>query len=335
MDQLTVSEHFVRAALSGAERKGFNTIQMLRSAGIPPELLQGKRIRVTGAQYTRLMQVLWNTMQDEFMGFAEQRSKPGTFATMCHLAIHCHNLAGVFYRAQHFYSLFENPVNVVLHRDGDEARLEIESESSLHDPYHFLAESLLVIWHRFSCWLVGQRIELLGAYFDYPRPAHADEYRHLFHCPLAFDQPKTGLRFHARYLSLPVIRDELEMKAFLRSSPADLLARPDDSNSYTASIRAIIGRDFSRAIPDFETIATRLNMSPQTLRRRLREENTSFQEIKDNLRRDVAIYHLTRRDYAINEIAHRVGFTEPSTFHRAFKKWTGLTPGAYREGERA
>lgn len=334
MDQLTVSEHFVRAALSGAERQGFDRAAMLREAGISPELLQGKPIRVTGLQYTRLMQVIWNTLQDEFMGFAEQRSKPGTFATMCHLAIHCHNLESVFHRAQHFYNLFEKPVNVVLRRDGEEARLEIESESSLCDPYHFLVESLLVIWHRFSCWLVGQRIELLGAYFDYPRPPHADEYRHLFHCPLTFDQARTGLRFPARYLAFPVIRDEMEMKKFLRSSPADLLARPDDSNSYTGRIRAIIGRDFSRSIPDFETIAARLNMSPQTLRRRLREENTSFQEIKDNLRRDVAIYHLTRRDYAINEIAHRVGFTEPSTFHRAFKKWTGLTPGAYREGER-
>jgi AraC-like DNA-binding protein len=78
-----------------------------------------------------------------------------------------------------------------------------------------------------------------------------------------------------------------------------------------------------------------MHLSPQTLRRRLKEENTSYQEIKDHLRRDQAIYYLSRNDYPINEIAHLIGFTEPSTFHRAFKKWTGLTPGAYRQGERA
>ena len=268
------------------------------------------------------------------MGFAPQRSKPGTFATMCHLVIHCHSLESVFKRAQGFYNLFEKPVNVALYHDENTAWLEIESEGSLDDPDHFLQESLLVIWHRFSCWLIGQRIDLDEAFFAYPRPGHADEYRHLFHCPLRFDRPHTGFRFHARYLSTPVIRDEREMKLFLENSPADLLARPDGSNSFTARIRAIIGRDFSESLPDFETIATQLNTSPQTLRRRLREENTSFQEIKDNLRRDQAIYHLSRHDFAINEIAHMVGFTEPSTFHRAFKKWTGVTPGAYREGER-
>jgi len=56
--------------------------------------------------------------------------------------------------------------------------------------------------------------------------------------------------------------------------------------------------------------------------------------ILNGLRRDLAIYFLGRAELPVNEIAHRVGFTEPSTFHRAFKKWTGVTPGAYREGDR-
>ena len=90
----------------------------------------------------------------------------------------------------------------------------------------------------------------------------------------------------------------------------------------------------SQSLPDFNFIASCLNISTQTLRRRLKDENTSYQEIKDHMRRDVALYHLTHRDEpSINAIAFKVGFTEPSTFHRAFKKWTGLTPGAYREAK--
>jgi len=112
-----------------------------------------------------------------------------------------------------------------------------------------------------------------------------------------------------------VIRDELEMREFLKTSPADLLARPDDRNSYTARIRALIGRDFTQPLPDFEWIAEQLNTSPQTLRRRLKAENTSFQEIKDNLRRDIAIFHLMRDNLSINDIAHRAGLRRrpPST----------------------
>lgn len=333
-DNLSVSEHFVRAALSGAHRRGYDTRRMLTDAGISPELLQGRQIRVSGAQFTRLMQVIWTTLQDEYMGFASVRSKPGTFATACQLLIHCHTLESVYRRGAAFYNLFDNPVSVTLRRDGEWAILEIVTQAELFDPCHFLQESLLVIWHRLSCWLTGHRILLDQASFNYPRPGHADEYRHLFHCVLAFDQPVTSIRFHRRYLQLPVIRDAAEMRRFLQTSPADLLARPDDRSSFTGRIRSLIGRDFSQTIPDFDSIARQLHTSPQTLRRRLREENTSFQEIKDYLRRDLAIYYLSRPDYSINEIAEKVGFTEPSTFHRAFKKWTGVTPGAYREGER-
>jgi len=334
MAKLTVSRHFVLAALEGARRQGHDIDQMLWDAGIAPERLNNERSRVTGSQYSRLMQVIWNTLQDEFMGFSPRPSRPGTFATLCQLTIHCHNLESVLRRASRFYGLFADSPTVRLRYEGEFAALEIHTEAPIDDPHHFLQESLLVIWHRLCSWLIGQGIVLDEAYFNYPEPAHSEEYRGLFHCPLFFNRSHTGLRFHRRFLAMPVIRDEMEMHRFLETSPADLLARPDDRNSYTARIRAIIGRDFTDQIPDFEAIAEQLHMSPQTLRRRLKAENTSFQEIKDNLRRDIAIYHLGRGDYAINDIAHLAGFTEPSTFHRAFKKWTGVTPGAYRGGER-
>lgn len=334
MSELTVAAHFVHAALGGARQKGADVRAILQRAGISPELLETRNARVTGSQYTRLMQTLWQTLEDEFMGFASRRSKPGTFATLCLLVIHAGNLESVFARARQFYGLFEAPITVRLRVQEQTASLQLHSAEPLNDPEHFLQESLLVIWHRLSSWLIGQGIALQRVTFNYPKPQHGDEYRSLFHCPLSFNQPETTLQFPARYLKQPVIRDEHEIKEFLKTSPADLLARPDDRHSHTGQIRAVIGRDFSSQIPDFESIAQTLNMSPQTLRRRLREENTSYQEIKDNLRRDQAIYLLDRRELPINDIAYRVGFTEPSTFHRAFKKWTGVTPGAYREGER-
>jgi AraC-like DNA-binding protein len=80
-------------------------------------------------------------------------------------------------------------------------------------------------------------------------------------------------------------------------------------------------------------VAHRLHSSPQTLRRHLREEGSSFQELKDHLRRDLAIYHLGRDELSIQAITEQLGFSEPSAFHRAFKKWTGLTPGAYRAAQ--
>lgn len=335
MSNLTVSRHFVQAALVGAQAQGLDTRAMLRDAGISPDLLRIEMARVSSDQFSRLMQILWNRTGDEFMGMGPRKARTGTFATMCALVIDCPTLEAVYRRAYQFSRLFEPMVAMELEVGEETARLVTRIEGDILDPSYFLRESILVIWHRLGSWLIGQPVELDSAEFDYPRPDHGDEYRHIFHCPLRFEAPETALTFDKRFLSAPVIRDKPEMHQFLKTSPADLLSRPDESNTWTGRIRALIGRDFSRPLPDFESIAAELHTSPQTLRRRLKQENTSFQEIKDLLRRDMAIYYLSRQEWAINDIAAKVGFTEPSTFHRAFKKWTGVTPGAYREGERS
>ncbi len=124
---------------------------------------------------------------------------------------------------------------------------------------------------------------------------------------------------------MPLLQDERTLKQFLQHSPADLLARPDGGDSLTSQIRRLLGRD-CRRWPDLDQVARQLHMSSQTLRRHLREEGGSFQQLKDHLRRDLAIYHLGRDELSIQDIAEQLGFSEPSAFHRAFKKWTGLTP---------
>jgi AraC-like DNA-binding protein len=165
--------------------------------------------------------------------------------------------------------------------------------------------------------------------FSYAEPVHSAEYGLLFPCPRRFSAGSSSLLFHARYLSMPLLQDERTLKQFLQHSPADLLARPDGGDSLTSQIRRLLGRDCG-SWPDLEAVAQHLHMSPQTLRRHLREEGSSFQELKDQLRRDLAIYLLGRDELSTQDIAEQLGFSEPSAFHRAFKKWTGLTPGAYR-----
>ena len=328
MRERTIANHFVRAALRGAERQGVNCSAVLQNAGISPEVLTESRARVDPQLYTRLIQHLWEVLDDEYLGLAAQRSKRGTFAMMCHAIIHCHSLERALSRGTMFYGLFHGTPQITLLRDGDLARLVVNA-TELSDPDHFLIESLMVIWHRLASWLIGQRIQLHAISLTYPEPAHASDYDLLFPCQRTFCAPQTELVFASRYLDMPLLQDERTLKQFLLHSPADLLARPAGGNSLSSQIRRLLGRD-CRQWPDLEAVADALHTSPQTLRRHLREEGSSFQEIKDHLRRDLAIYHLGRDELALHVIAEQLGFSEPSAFHRAFKKWTGLTPGAYR-----
>ncbi|MGB7478811.1 MAG: helix-turn-helix domain-containing protein [Burkholderiaceae bacterium] len=95
------------------------------------------------------------------------------------------------------------------------------------------------------------------------------------------------------------------------------------------------GRSTSRALPapqwpEFDALADELNLAGSTLRRRLEQEGQSYQAIKDQLRRDLAIDRLLRSTDSVAAIAAELGFAEPSAFYRAFKKWTGARPAEYR-----
>ncbi|MCL6415742.1 AraC family transcriptional regulator [Aestuariirhabdus sp. Z084] len=332
MQNHTIPHHFVMAALAGAERKQRSARSILHQAGLPTELIKEQGVRVTATQYARLIRTIWHELDDEFGGYGPAPSSPGSFAMMSLAIIHCTTLEQALRRASRFYGLFPDTPTFELQLEKEQAILTFDIDEQT-DPLHYLTESLLVIWSRFGSWLIGRRIPLDSVELSYPAPEHQGEYRRLFSCPHHFSSTATRLRFPAQFLKLPILQDERTLKQFLQTSPSMLLAKPDYGNSITGVIRSRLGKDFSRPFPDFEQIADSLHLTPQTLRRRLRDEGTSYQEIKDNLRRDAAIYHLERNQLSINEIATEIGFSEPSTFHRAFKKWTGVTPGAYRNNE--
>lgn len=334
MKPLTIANHFVVAAIHGAASQGLPISFILEGTGIPSELLNQEKARVSPEQFVMLIQRIWHLLEDELMGFGPVKSKLGSFATMCQLAIHSDNLEQMLKRGTRFYGLFERVPAISLEVHDSKARLVLQHNVLPKDKDYFIQETLLVIWHRTACWMVDRRINLIKASFSYPAPGHHEEYKSIFYCPIEFNAKQTYLEFHADMLKQPVRQNERTLSDFLQSSPADLLARPTRDESHSGKIRSLIGRDIHGELPPFEDIAKQLYMTPQTLRRRLKAEGTSYQELKDNIRRDIAIYYLSQPSLCINDIASRVGFTEPSTFHRAFKKWTGVTPLAYRESHK-
>nr|WP_298890860.1 AraC family transcriptional regulator [uncultured Acinetobacter sp.] len=331
MSRDTISIHFVNAALTGVKRLGLDIDTLLSHVGIEAELLKQPKARISPDQYTQFARMLWLVTQDEHIGFDIQPRKLGTFAMMCQLIIHCKTLGEALERSTEFYRLFGDEWSVNLERDKHEARL-IPAIPPKYDPDHFVTESMLMIWHGLASWLIERRIPLERVHFSYDRPKHADEYDALFFAPvIQFNAQRTEVTFAADYLDLPIRQTEETLAEFLKTAPAGLLVKFKNTNSLTNRIRDVLKSHIGEEMPTLNDVAAMLYLSPQTLRRRLATEGKSYQGVKDALRRDAAIHLLLRHDLTLEDVAQQVGFSETSTFHRAFKKWTGVTPGLYRQ----
>ena len=323
----TISPYYQAAVIRGAKRLNYDTDTLLKAAGLDP--LGSERL--APEKVTHLIRSVWKTMDDEFMGFTEQRCKQGVFAIMAQQVIHCQTLRDALIQGVHFYDLIRNDVGIGFQEQGEEAVLSFYLKDESLDPDHFIVEFFLLIWHRFSIWLVGQKVPLKYANFKYSVPDHVKEYSLFFPCHCRFNQNENSIVFDRSALSLPIKQQERELKQFLKNSPADLLSKPMFHSTFTTQVMNYMGESTTEAMPLIEQVAGYFNMSSRNLRRRLKEENSSYQNIKDSLRQDHAMKLLNNKDVAINQVAREVGFNEPAAFTRAFKQWTGQSPRHYRE----
>jgi AraC-like DNA-binding protein len=326
----TIAICFVAAALQSVRGRGLNADQLLANVGLSSSLLQVPQARVSAKHYGALWRAIAAALDDEFFDQDSRRMKVGSFAMLCHAVLSCKSLGQALERSLRFYALILDDISGTAQRDAQEARIVLADRAAGASHRIFAHELLLMLLYGVSCWLVGRRIPILRTEFSYAEPAHSAEYRLMYCADLRFNRPNTLLAFAAGYLDLPVVQNERSAKEFLRSAPENILLKYKNGSSLTARVRRRLRQVLPGVVPDFEQLAEEMGMTPATLRRRLHDEGESYQSIKDQLRRDLAISYLSHSTRSVMDIALELGFSERSAFHRAFRKWTGASPGEFR-----
>ncbi|MEV0379461.1 AraC family transcriptional regulator ligand-binding domain-containing protein [Nonomuraea sp. NPDC050643] len=309
------------------ERQGLDVGSMLRRTAIPAD--STCRPGVTLDQVAELTQELWILTGDELFGLGPPLA-PGSFQLVMRSVLHVPDLRAALQRLVEASEVL--PGMPRLRVTADEALVRIEIDLSLlDDPDHLAAEILAVLIHRMPGWLVGRRIPLRELTLPWPEPSYAADYEVVFGRHPVFDAGGLTLAFDTALLSAPLIRDEHDLADYLRDQPNSWLATRDYGSSTADQVRKILEHGLSGHWPAPDDIAARLSVSTQHLRRLLRAEHTSIRQIKEELLRDAAVASLTRGDESVEELARRLGFSEASAFRRAFRRWTGQPPGAYRQ----
>ncbi len=327
IERRMIAPGFVEEALDSLRRLGRQTAPLLARLGLPSRIIQPVSAEVYGALWLAIAADL----DDEFFGMGARPMRSGSFTLLCHCVLHAPTLGHALRRALRFLDIvLDDPRGTLVIRDG---LAQIELRDAGEPRSAFAYRTYWIILHGIICWLVGRRIPIRLVDFRCAEPSQGADYRLFFGAPVRFSQPISRLGFDNAMLNLPISRNEQSLKQFLRGAPANILVR----YRYDAGIAAAVRRRLSQTSPavwsSFQTLARDMRMPSSTLRHRLHDEGQSYAGIKDDIRRDLAVDMLMNTQKTIGEIAVQLGYSEPSAFFRAFKKWMGKSPEAYRRDE--
>lgn len=324
----TISIHFVQEALRCVRERGLSVDGFLQRAGIPAAFVVEPLARVSPAQFGALWRDIARELDDEFFGLDAHPARQGTYVLMCHSVLDCDNLGHALKRILRFMRLVLDDMHGSLTVEGEQAVLQLHDRQGPQRVFAYA--TFLIMVYGLACWLTGRRLHLSEGAFCCPEPDVSAEYRVLFCEALQFDAPQTRLCFPASDLLLPVIQNPGTLQTFFKGVPDNFLVKYRNPKSLAARIRRRLREQPPAGWPDLAVLCAELHLTEATLRRRLREEGHTYQAIKDDLRRDMAITQLQDSRRSIEDIASDLGFAEPAAFYRAFKKWTGAKPSDYR-----
>lgn len=327
---VTIPIAFVQGMLSGARSRGLGCEAFLADAGIDPDLLAQPGARVTADQYVALFQSLTDRLNDDLLGFLSHPLRRGSFALIVRSAAGEDTLGLAMRRAGRTFGLLQTEVELQLVDAGPLAGLRLHFNDPAAAQLVFLHELLLRIFWRLLAWLAGGRLPAERFDFAFANPPYAGSYGRIFPAPLHFAQPQSAFWIDARQLQQPVRQDRAAVRAFLADARANVIV-PRRTDLVSERVRLHLQKA-QPAWPDLGATAEALHMAASTLQRRLASDGTSFQALKDALRRDLAIVRLHTTTVPLAALADELGFSDSAAFQRAFKHWTGSSPGAYRRG---
>ncbi len=335
---------FARSIAAACERGGVSPADLLKLAQITPSQLQRPGGRITARQMEVLSGAAMQALDDEGLGAFSRRLPWGSYGMLARASLSSPSLGVALKRWCRHHALLTDDLHLKLTTSGDTAIITLEERNDLGrhgaESREFSIVHVLRNLHGLACWYVDSRIPLQGARFPFAAPPHADAYQYMFPGPLRFEAAQaasTGssqaeLRFDARYLALPLRRDEKALQQMLqRALPLTVLQYRRDRLLVQQVRQALAAHP--DATHSADGIARLLNISARTLHRQLKEEGASLQVLKDEVRFERAKELLNRSDKPIKQIALESGFQNEKSFGRAFKAREGVPPHLFRESK--
>jgi len=327
----TVAAGLAGALIAVAEARGADRTALAARAGLALGDLQDHDNRIPLASYVALMRAAKEMCNDPALGlhFGEE-SDLAKVSVVGLLAEASTTVAEAMAQLNRYGRL-------VIEFDGgpdrfgvemrDDAMWFIDQRANPND-FHELSEST------FARTVVRGRsfrseTMLRQVHFTHPDPGYADEYARVFCCPVTFGAAWNAIAYDPRLLAMPIqLQPRFAFGIFSQHADA-LLKELESTRSTRGRVERLLMPILHKGEVSMDAVAGAMALSRQTLFRKLKAEGTTFEKVLDDLRRALALSYLRGRKVSVNEVAYLVGFSDATSFSRAFKRWTGKSPRVF------
>lgn len=330
---LTVSS---RALIEACRRLGLDTQAILDAAALDPARIEDPDGRIPVSQMAALWRKAYELSNDPDLALHAIEILPvGAYRVIEFLSHHAPSVGASLTKVSEYFPLINSVVRLPLAVGEREVAMKVEAPANpavLTRPY---AEYTMAAIFLRTRAITREPWRLVRVEFSHPRPSSIREHERIFGCPVRFGADACRLvlsrsTWDTRCVAIdPTLYDILDAHARI------LLGRLPDDQSLAGRVREAIGAELRGGDPRLAVVARRLGMSGRTLQRRLGETGIVFNHLVDALRFAAAKSYLSQPDIAATEVAYLLGFGAPSSFNRAFRRWSGKTPTEYRRAHRS
>lgn len=335
-DALWVSMPILRNIVLGAAGNAQGIAAICGAAELEPSDLDRADLRIDLARNCALMDAALDVSGDRWLGLhVGQRTSATVLGLTGHLMESSPDLLGALHSMQDYTRAFTRLYTFTLEVKGDEVHYgcepiqvwnDVSPETARHSVDIGYA-GLLRVFHL----LAGRPVRPLRVLYRYLRLPDLSEHERVLGCRPMFGAGSNTIVFSLADLRAPVVGYNPGLNAMLKDLLEGELRRQAGDAPFIEQVRQTVLRNLQVTFPPLEAVADALHMTPRTLQRRLKEVGTTYRELGEAIKEEIARNLLRNPDLTLTEIALRLGYAEVTSFHRAFRQWTGMTPNEFRE----
>ncbi len=329
MPKPSTPAQYVLLLIDLAQSQGCNREQLLAGTTLASSGISGIGARVSEDDFTQLVSNAFEFTGDPALGLKlGMRLNLSAHATLGQAFMTCEDLAQVMDLFLKYYHLLSPAIHVEAEQVGKRFYITIVTTQD-QTPLDFAHEVMFAGMLNTVRGLLGSDALALKVELPYSPPGHADQYTVVFGGDVYFERPRGRISFDAQWLQSSLPSSNPALLALYENECQRLLADLEEENS-VAELTLRLLRKLEGQYPQMPVLARMLNFSARTYRRRLEQEDESYQALLDQVRAEHATHYLANTHLPQSTIAYIVGFNDASNFRRAYFKWTGRSPSEVR-----